>query len=131
MENLTDRARYAKANEQCEIIAWLYDQFEQIANKEGWVGKAEETHHIYGGTSGRHDLTSNIIRLSKKAHDWCGKNIVDGRIVCLWIKHQKSELDPDEVKTAAGMRLPGILAKAELRFDFVKPLLKELKAAYP
>lgn len=131
MENLTLRARYSRGNPSCEIVVWLYDVFAEIAEAEGWTGQAEETHHIYGGTSGRNDLVSNIIRLSKRAHDWCGKNMVDGRIVCLWIKHQKHELDPEEVRTASGKFLPGILAGATVRFKFVEPLLAELRAAYP
>ncbi len=123
-ENLKLRQSYARAHQADEFSWWLPDQFERR--------QATETHHIIGGSGGRRDLVSNLLRLSFSSHNWCHSFPADGRIVCLWVKLQKSELDPGEFKLASGMFLPGylMLAEAKIRHAWVRPLMEELKRKY-
>jgi len=107
--------------EWCELSFWIPDHF-----GDGGCPPASETHHIWGGTSGRTDLKSNLIRLSKPAHDWCERFKFDGRIVCLWVKAEKGELDPAEVRVASGFHLWGWLGKDEVKHSWVHRLRIDL-----
>jgi hypothetical protein len=109
--------------EWCELSFWIPDHF-----GDGGCPPASETHHIWGGTSGRTDLKSNLIRLSKPAHDWCERFKFDGRIVCLWVKAEKGELDPAEVRVASGFHLWGWLRKDTPKHPWVENLLFDLCA---
>jgi hypothetical protein len=123
-ENLTLRNSYARAHVACELGWFLPKHFERHA--------AAETHHIFGGTSGRTDLVSNLIRVSWENHAWCHKFPADGRICCLFVKHEKGELDPAEFQAASGMMLPGWLLKVDrVRNEFVRPMLERLRRLYP
>jgi hypothetical protein len=123
-EDLPVRREYAEKNEECELSIWFSEQF---PDRDG-----SEIHHIFGGRSGRNDLVSNLVRVSRDAHDFCGvKCPTDGRILCIWIKCVKGELDLDEFKTASGFFLPGWLLKSEATHDFVKPYLEKLRVLYP
>jgi hypothetical protein len=52
-----------------------------------------EKHHIVGGHQ-RHDVLTNVVMLCRSAHRWVQEiDIIPGRIVCLWVKQQKAELD--------------------------------------
>lgn len=112
--------RYA-AIELCELSFWIGEHF-----GGGGCPLASETHHIWGGTSGRHDLESNLIRLCKASHDWCERFKTDGRILCLWVKAEKGELDPLEVVEASGFRLWGWLSEEDVTHEWVKPFLFDL-----
>lgn len=125
-ENLPLREAYARGNAICEISLW-YLHFETVP-------PSEETHHIFGGTSGRDDLLSNIIRLSIPLHRLCEEYKTDGRIVCLAVKWWKQELDPVEFKAASGRFLPGwleIAASEPRRLDWAAAPLEDLRKAYP
>jgi hypothetical protein len=53
-----------------------------------------EVHHITGGTSQRHDKLTNIVMLCRSAHRWVQEiEIIPGRILCLWTKQQRGQLD--------------------------------------
>jgi hypothetical protein len=53
-----------------------------------------EVHHITGGTSQRHDKLTNIVMLCRSAHRWVQETeIIPGRILCLWAKQQRGQLD--------------------------------------
>lgn len=122
-ENLKLRASYARAHSVCELAEWLPDHFE--------AGRSEETHHI---VTGRVDLPVNLIRARWINHKFCEDHKADGRIICLWIKLQNGELDPDDfVQVSRGVLLPGYIdiQTAKVRHDWVKPLAEELQRAFP
>ena len=122
-ENLKFRQSYARAHEVCELGQWLPDHFEP--------GRSDETHHI---VTGRVDRAVNLIRARWINHKFMEDFKADGRIVCLWIKLQKGELDPGEFEVVSrGVRLPGYIdmQAAKVRHDWVKPLALELQRAFP
>ena len=51
-----------------------------------------EVHHITGGPQ-RHDVLTNVVMLCRSAHRWVHEDIIPGRILCLWVKQQKAQLD--------------------------------------
>jgi hypothetical protein len=52
-----------------------------------------EVHHITGGHQ-RHDVLTNVVMLCRSAHRWVHEiDIIPGRILCLWCKQQKAQLD--------------------------------------
>ena len=52
-----------------------------------------EVHHITGGPQ-RHDVLTNIVMLCRSAHRWVQETeIIPGRILCLWAKQQRGQLD--------------------------------------
>jgi hypothetical protein len=52
-----------------------------------------EKHHIVGGHQ-RHDVRTNVVMLCRSAHRWVQETeIIPGRILCLWTKQQKAQLD--------------------------------------
>jgi hypothetical protein len=52
-----------------------------------------DKHHIVGGHQ-RHDVLTNIVMLCRSAHRWVQEiEIIPGRILCLWTKQQKAQLD--------------------------------------
>lgn len=121
-EDLEVRRRYRAENPDCELFIWFCEYFE---DRDG-----HDPHHIFGGTSGRHDFVSNLVTVSRSAHEWCERWKFDGRVICLWIKHVKNELDPDEVRRASGSYLAGWLTKKEATHDFVQPYLDKLRGIY-
>lgn len=52
-----------------------------------------QVHHIQWGHSRRKNEWTNLISLSQAAHDWVHKFPADGRILCLFAKLKKNELD--------------------------------------
>jgi hypothetical protein len=52
-----------------------------------------EKHHIVGGHQ-RHDVLTNVVMLCRSAHRWVQEtDIIPGRILCLWLKQQRGQLD--------------------------------------
>jgi len=52
-----------------------------------------EVHHITGGHQ-RHDVLTNVVMLCRSAHRWVQEtDIIPGRVLCLWRKQQRGELD--------------------------------------
>jgi len=52
-----------------------------------------EVHHITGGHQ-RHDVLTNVVMLCRSAHRWVQEiDIIPGRILCLWTKQQRGQLD--------------------------------------
>jgi len=117
------RRQYRDDNPDCELYIWFCEHFD---DRDG-----HDQHHIFGGTSGRHDFVTNMVTASRTAHEWCERWKTDGRILCIWIKHVKGELDLDEFKKASGSFLCGWLLRAKVTHDFVKPYLEKLLALYP
>lgn len=123
--NLTLRPKYAKQHQECEFATWL-----PLEECGAWGTRASETHHIVGGTGGRYDLLSNLIRLSVVAHRFCTDNPVDGKVLCIWIKVQKNQFDPIEFKTCAGKTIDGWLSINRPSHAFVLPFYEELLKAF-
>lgn len=120
-EDLTLRQRYAKENQACELGWWFPNRFMILG--------ATETHHIM---TGRYDLKSNLLRVSMPAHRWLEDYKFDGRVLALFIKHEKGELDPEEFEKASGSLLPGwLLRTREPRNEWIRPLLAKLRKRYP
>lgn len=117
-------ADYVDQNPECEFGS-NFDQFPR--------SDAHHTHHVFGGNAGRKDLLSNIIRLSADAHDWCHRFPSEGRMLAIWVKHKKGELDLDEFRTCSGYYLAGWLTKNDIGNYPVwsREYLKELLEAYP
>lgn len=68
-----------------------------------WRCESLEPHHIRGGTRSRHDVVSNLIGVCHFAHIWCQETDVrGGKVLCMWVKQQKNELDLDELRDVAG-----------------------------
>lgn len=97
------RASYRESNPRCELSPVL---------GLGKMVDASDIHHIFGG-KGRWDLRSNLIALSREAHDFCHRHPIDGRILAMHAKLLKLELDDGEIKQASGMHIAGWLAKSE------------------
>lgn len=122
-EDLEVRRAYLEDNPDCELYIWFCEHFE---DRDG-----HDPHHNFGGRGGRYDFVTNLLTVSRSAHDWCEKWKTDSRILCIWIKHVKKELDLDEFKKAGGYHLAGWLMKSEATHDFVKPYLNKLRKLYP
>jgi hypothetical protein len=80
-----------------------------------------EVHHIWGGPH-RWDIDSNIISVSRPAHDYCHKFPDHGRIACLWVKADKGELDRDLMRECMGFDTIGILESFEVTEEWVENL---------
>lgn len=106
---------YRKANPNCELH-WC--DYMPCRSKV-----ATDINHIFRRQS--NEIT-NIIHLSRPAHDWFHAYPADGRIMCLLVKARKGELDPQGLFRASGMYPLGWLEKAEPRLDWIGPYRDEL-----
>lgn len=70
---------------------------------------------------------SNLITLSKPAHEWCHEYRTEGNTLCLFVKLQKGELNWDEFETASGYKRT-VVCNWEPRFPWVEPYWKRLVA---
>lgn len=122
-EDIDVRRQYLEDNPDCELSIWFCEHFDE---RDG-----HDPHHCFGGRGGRHDLVTNLVTVSRSAHDWLENWKTDGRVLTTWIKHVKNELDLDEFKKASGSFLAGWLMRAEATHDFVKPYLDKLRKLYP
>lgn len=124
----------SRKNENKELVAEYRDQFplcELHRFSEVPGGRfGEEINHIFSQRK-RWDLRSNIIHLSAAAHRWFHQWPIDGRVMCLWVKWQKNELDNSEIRQASGMYLAGWLGSKEPTLDWVLPYRTELMRAFP
>lgn len=99
-ENLPLRRDYRENNPWCELSPLL---------KLGRHVPMAHIHHICGGRLGRWDLLTNLLSVSAEAHDWAEKHKTDGRILALYVKMQKGELDQQEFHKVTGLYLEGWL----------------------
>lgn len=114
-------AEYRAANPLCEL-----HQFPEVPG--GRLG--QEINHIFS-TRKRWDLRSNIIHLSAEAHRWFHQHPIDGRVMCLFAKHLKGELDDNEIKQASGKHIAGWLAEKEPTLAWVRLYWELLKESFP
>lgn len=97
-KNLELRETYRQDNPDCELHSIF---------KCGCDG--HDVHHLMAGSGRRYDLITNLIHICREAHEYCHANPQDGRILCLWVKHQKGEIDLEEFKRCSGFYLEGWL----------------------
>ena len=75
---------YLDENVTCELSPWL----RCCRNSVG-----VDPHHILGGPF-RDDVVTNLVAVCRSAHSWVqAREIVAGRVLCLWVKWMKKELD--------------------------------------
>lgn len=123
-ENRAIRDFYREQNPVCEVSAWLRrNGFRDADTRDESV----ELNHIFSMGS-RPDLWSNMIVLSTSMHRWFHANLGDGRVLCLWRKLVKLELDLEKIRTAAGKRLEGWLAMNEPKHQILLQPWHELTA---
>lgn len=103
----------------CELRTYFPDHFTEK--------DACDPHHINGGRGGRWDFVSNLLAVSRDAHEWVERYKTDGRILALWIKLQKGEFDAAEWKLASGKFVEGFLWTAEPAHEWVGVYLQKLK----
>lgn len=102
-EDLWLRAAYREENPWCEFSR------EKQAGFRGVVDAAD-VHHI-GHQSHRWDAWSNLISLSREAHEWCHKHPTDGVLVSTRIKIGKGEFDAGNFERCVGRRIEGYVEK--------------------
>lgn len=113
--------QYRDGNPGCE-----FHQFPGIPGGR----HGEEINHIFSCRR-RPDLLSNLIHLSAAAHRWFHEYPIDGRIMSLYVKWKKSELDDAEIKQASGMHIAGYLSSKPATLAWVEPYRIELMGAFP
>jgi len=116
--------QYRIDNPLCEFRKWIPELYEMPK-------EAQEINHIFSLRM-RPDLHSNIIHLSSRAHhQFFHAFPTSGRILSIWVKWKKSEIDEEEFKFASGMYLPGWLAAKVPDKDWVERYRSELMEAFP
>jgi hypothetical protein len=92
---------YRQRNPECELrirmkrLGWRSELW------KGWPVDAADVHHICHA-GGRWDRWSNLISLSRPAHEWCHANGPLGKVLCLLHKALKRELNHDEMRPVIG-----------------------------
>jgi len=109
------REQYRADNPLCELY-----RFDNIPAKRDGA----EINHIFSVRK-RFDLLSNLIHLSVEAHRWFHEYPIDGRVMSLFVKLEKGELNNEEIKTASGMYIAGWLSARKPALDWVLPYWKE------
>jgi hypothetical protein len=127
-EDLEFRFQYMQENPFCEMSRYLIGDVPGVSPAD----PASDPHHVMGSRKGRHDLRSNLIAVSRKVHIWCHDYPgPDSRIVAIYAKWKKGEMDPEEFHTASGMYLPGWLEIAKPTLQVAAEMLTVLKGAFP
>lgn len=129
-KNRTLKQSYRLENPQCEIHEHLegelWDSIRiDLGNRrvEDWQ---PEIHHIWGGHAHRWDIVPNLIALSKPAHAYCHLMPQHGRIVCLWVKLWKGELDRELWRECMGFDPIGILDHFDAKEEWVENMLIDI-----
>lgn len=118
------QAQYRAQWDVCELTPWLHRNIPRLCDTRDY---SLELHHIIR-FPGRYDFWSNLIRLSGTVHTWLTEqDQVSGKVLCLWRKQQKSELDFAEFKICSGKTLGGWLSFAGPPPEpLILPLYEEL-----
>lgn len=137
------RHKYADSHHECELWPILREHNVRLymplwgqivpAGACYRTVAAAHTHHIF--TNPRWDLVTNIIRLSAVVHSWCHEHLDESRVLCLYVKWQKGELDVaklDEIRRASTLGFVELATFAD-EFAWIEPyrvkLLKAMRKA--
>lgn len=122
--NVEFRELYRSRNPTCEIGDWLV-----IAGElEKYTLRDVEVHHIsIGGRKGKCDVLSNLISVSREAHEFCHRFPKDGKTICLYVKMRKGELFVEEVRQAFGMSAGAVVDRNEPTRKWLQPAWEELR----
>ena len=123
---------YRRRNPHCELSPWLV-RFCPALITTNHLRTPTHTHHIFH-RGGRHDLWSNLVNVSAALHPtWMHETCpIDARVLCLFVKWQKGELDLDELNRAAGAVRPDAqpvlawLSTAAPQYAWAQRLAREL-----
>lgn len=122
-ENLRLREQYRQENLFCELTPWLKKNLPGEVDADDPSG---DVHHIFSKNI-RYDLWSNMILVSRSVHMWLHRYPVDGKVLCVWKKHQKAELCLEEVQRASGKdSIGGTLVIGKPWFPEIKTLRDNL-----
>lgn len=121
-ENIPLRRSYLEQNPICEFHILCPMRF---PSKD-----AVDPHHIFSAHM-RPDYWSNLIAVSRDAHEVAERHKTDMRIAAIYRKVMKGEFDPIEFKIVSGMYIAGYLAKSELVLDWTRPYLETLLEKFP
>lgn len=121
------REWYREDNPTCELSRWLRRNWRNGFTDSELRDQSAEVNHIFSMGS-RPDLWSNLITLSATVHRFFHANPIEGRILCLYRKLRKSELDLGEIRIASGKRLEGYLLSKPTDNPWLKPCFDELLA---
>lgn len=115
-------ATYLKDNPTCEVSSFLR---EVLGFRGTWSLGTIDPHHLVGG-SGRTDVASNLLTVRRDAHGWIEGSPVDGRIVCVWVKWKKNELDVSSYSELFGQSLAAWLSRTPPHDERLLPYWREL-----
>lgn len=112
-----DYDQYKAANRDCEVLKWFPGSYTEstIKYSHGQVlttrrnQPSTELHHILGSSGGcqRSNHISNVIRVSRIAHEWLEAHKKAGLVLCLYIKRDKGELDWEALSEVLGKDVAG------------------------
>lgn len=111
-ERLPFRREYRAKNDRCEVLPLLIAyglELQMFGGKHCLEGTVFDIHHLFrGGGRQRPDLLSNLITLCRPVHALDDdKNFrTDLRVICMFAKMLKGELDAVEINKAAGAVRP-------------------------
>jgi hypothetical protein len=120
---------YRAANEDDEIInlfpRWCrwYSQIWHTETRYEVVPfprDRDHVHHIAYGVARRWDIVTNLIALSQISHDWVHAHKIDGRILCLYAKQKKGELDWGEMSRIYGKDFRALIKSKEPQMEWVR-----------
>ena len=132
---------YKSANPNCEVLRWFpgsYDEAE-LTYELGQcfttrrIQPSQELHHILGSSGGckRVDQISDVIQVSRVAHQWLEAHKKAGMVLCLWIKRDKGELDWNALQEIAAKDVKSYLTTSSVascceRFPWIEEMRLEL-----
>ena len=108
-----------------QMLARFGYAFRHLPDQNALVD-AHDVHHIHGGYTGRWDLWSELISLSRPVHEWVENHPVEGRVVCLYAKWRKSksanaeDFDQGELSQASGKTYPQVIQTYDVTGEFKK-----------
>ena len=122
--SLAVRAQYRLDNPKCELTSLLIRYGVIRGISDGGL----ECHHLAMGNSGRIDLVSNLIMLSREVHAFCHAEPSHGTILCLYAKMKKNpgEIDAEEFRRCTGQHLAGYASSHKPKHEWMIPMWQEL-----
>lgn len=122
------RDHYRDQNSACELSAWMKRHYRAGLTERELSDPSAEVNHIFS-LGQRPDKWTNLITLSHTVHMRVFHgNLPDGRLLSIFTKYRKNELNFDEFRACAGKRLEGYLLMNPTENPWLLPLWRELLA---